>query len=96
MAERKGARKISEINWREGLPEHFIRADRYYVDVLRKNPDWMQTHLGKHVAIMNEQVVGEEPKFHALATQGQAEHGYGHLFMPLVTKRHPRVIKLGT
>lgn len=96
MAERKGARKMSERNWREGLPEHWIRAEQHYVDVLRQDPKWMTTHLGKHVAIMNETVVGEANTFSDLSEKVQAEYGHGHLFMPLVTKGYPRVVKMGT
>lgn len=70
----------------EELPRHFIEAQRYYEKVLKKDENWLQSHLGKHVALVGNQVVGYSWEFHELASKVRESYGYGPIFMPRVTK----------
>jgi len=67
------------------LPPYFEEAMRYYDEVLKKDREWMHKHLGEHVAIIGNQVVGYAKKFHNLAPEIRKKFGYGPIFMPEVT-----------
>ncbi len=76
------------------LPQEFLDAEKYYKEVLKKDPQWMQEHLGKFVAIIGQNVVAEAEKFQDLSLRVRREYGYGAIFMPEV-RYGDRVIRLG-
>ena len=66
------------------VPPHFKEAQHYYKQVLKKDEEWMQQHLGGHVAIIGNQVVAYEKNFSQLSPNVRRVYGYGPLFMPEV------------
>ncbi len=67
------------------IPPYFEEAMRYYDEVLKKDSKWMHEHLGGHVAIIGNQVVGYAKEFHNLSPEIRKKFGYGPIFMPKVT-----------
>ncbi len=78
---------------RSPLPEHFVEAERYYVE-LRKDPQWLKAHMGEYLAIMGREIVGQADNFQDLASRVFGTYGYGSIFMPHVTEHYPQVIRL--
>lgn len=73
-------------------PAHMLEAEQYLVQVLRRNSYWMQIHLGKHVAIIGRQIVGEEDSFHLLSERVRPTYGVGSMLMVHVTTEYPEVL----
>ena len=62
---------VPEYLRREYLPPEWLEAEEYYINVLRKDPEWMKAHEGKQVVIIGQEVV---------ATQGREENTGEFLF----------------
>lgn len=75
------------VEFRKGgkLPEHFLRAERYFIEKLQDD-QWYSQYAGFHVAIMNEEVVDSGQDVVALTKRVYATWGYQPIFMPLVTR----------
>lgn len=85
MSQRKEGVNVS-------LPEHYLEAEKYYAE-LRKNPQWLEEHKDKYLAIMGQKIVGQADNFSDLSTSVREIYGYGSIFMPHVTKDWPQVVK---
>lgn len=84
-------REIDELKTHLGLP---LMPDRpwelYYEEILRKDPSWLQDHIGKYVAIVGHQVIGEATESGDLSQNVRAIYGHGPIYMPEVTREYPR------
>ena len=76
----------------ENLPEHYLEAERYYLE-LRKDPDWLEAHMGNYLAIKGREIIDEAEDFAELSERVRAHH-QGALFMPHVTREYPEVATL--
>lgn len=93
---RLGVPKVETDYRGEPLPRHFLEAQQYFTKVLRKNPEWLESHMGMHIAIVGFQVIGEAQSFHDLATEVHARYQHDSaMFMPEVTRKYPEVFRLG-
>jgi hypothetical protein len=66
---------------------------REYRAFLRLLPDLLKTHIGKYVAIHEEQCVDSDEDKIALALRVYARYGYVPIYVGLVTER-PEVVRI--
>jgi hypothetical protein len=70
-------------------PPPETKWDRERQAFLRLLPQLLQTHVGKYVAIHQEQVVDSAEDLLILAPRVYAKHGYVPIYMDLVAERPP-------
>jgi hypothetical protein len=77
----------------ENLPTHFLEAQKYYQEQLI-DEEWLKKYLGKHVAIIGNNVVDSDKEFHKLSLRVRENYGYGPIYMPEVVLK-PRKVYIG-
>lgn len=81
----RGSPEYGKFSKAGKLPEHFLRAEQYFIEKLQDDR-WYSQYAGFHVAIINEEVVDSGQDVVALTKRVYAKWGYQPILMPLVTR----------